>query len=240
MGGEAGGGTLAPVLVALATALVIMGVTVAILLTPAYTHAALGSAGSSSILGLSQAQVEAVSDLTIGEMLRGPATFAFSATPGGPAFYDAGEASHLRDARTALYGFVALVAASVVVLAVTLARHRRQAWPWRAVASGAAILAGGLALVGIFLAVAFDAAFELFHRLLFPGGNYSFDPLTERMVQLYPTPFWEMTAMTLAVLAIGLSAAVWLLARRLARRMATTPASAAPESPAVPDREAGG
>ena len=88
---------------------------------------------------------------------------------------------------------------------------------WRAVARGGGWLAVGLAAVGVLFALTFDLMFELFHRLFFPGGNWAFDPETQRLVQLYPIPFWQVTVGALAVLAIGSGALVWWLARRRAR-----------------------
>ena len=41
--------------------------------------------------------------------------------------------------------------------------------------------------------------FELFHELLFAGGSYTFDPLHERLVQLFPEQFWSETAIVLVV-----------------------------------------
>jgi uncharacterized membrane protein len=72
-------------------------------------------------------------------------------------------------------------------------------------------------VVGVLSAVAFDAAFELFHRLLFPGGNFSFDPASQRLVQLYPFAFWQLTAAALGALLVVGGALAWLVARRRAR-----------------------
>ncbi len=68
------------------------------------------------------------------------------------------------------------------------------------------------AAVGLFFAVAFDTAFTLFHEIFFPQGNWEFNAATEKMVQLYPTPFWEIISMTLAALILVLCAVAWLLA----------------------------
>jgi integral membrane protein (TIGR01906 family) len=66
------------------------------------------------------------------------------------------------------------------------------------------------------VAVAFDAAFEVFHRLFFAGGTYLFDPRTDRLVQLFPETFWSETATAVGavilVLALGTA---WFAGRRL-------------------------
>lgn len=209
----------ARVLVGLATAIVILGVTVILLFNPIFVNAGLRQAGSAAILGMTEAQAESVSDRTLGEMLFGPGDFAFPADPGGPRFYDQHEAAHLRDARLVLLLFLAVAVACAAALVVVTFRVRAS-WPWRAVADGAAVLAVALAAVGLFFIFAFDTAFELFHRIFFPGGNYSFDVTRECMVQLYPVPFWELTFTVGFLVAIVLGVIVWFVARRLARRPA--------------------
>jgi len=205
-------------LLGLATAVVILGVTVVLLFNPIFVNAGLRQAGSAAILGMTQAQTESVSDRTLGEMLLGPGDFAFPVEPGGPRFYDQSEAAHLRDARLVLWLFLAVALACAVAL-VLVAVRVRASWPWRAIAGGAAVLAVSVAALGLFFTFAFDTAFELFHRIFFPGGNYSFDVTRERMVQLYPVPFWELTFTVAFAVAILLGAIVWFLARRRARRL---------------------
>jgi uncharacterized membrane protein len=67
--------------------------------------------------------------------------------------------------------------------------------------------------------VAFDAAFEVFHELLFPAGSFSFDPATEHLVQLFPDQFWSDTTLALGVLTFTLSIVVAAVAARRAARL---------------------
>jgi hypothetical protein len=210
----------AAVALAIGTMIVIIAVAVLGLLTPYYMHGALDRAGSAGFLGVSPAEAHAFSDATVGELLLGPGTFTIPF--GGGSFYDAAEASHLRDARAVLYGLLGLAGLSVVVLGVGFARSRRQARYWRALSAGSGVLVVALVVIGALFLVAFDAAFTLFHEVFFPGGNWSFDFATQRMVQLYPIPFWQDTVLALGVVAIGIGAVVWLLARRRARRVEAT------------------
>jgi integral membrane protein (TIGR01906 family) len=206
---------------AVATAVAIIGVVVVVLLTPAYIHLGLRQADSAAWLGVSAEQAEALSDRTVAEMVFGPATFEFLMPSGAPRrFYDDAEASHLRDARLVLYGLGLLVVAAVVVLGVGFARRRGAAGYWRAVSRGAGALALAFAVIGALFLVAFDAAFTAFHEIFFPGGNWSFDPSTEHMVQLYPSAFWQLTTTVLGTLAIAIGALVWWLARRRAAALA--------------------
>lgn len=120
----------------------------------------------------------------------------------------------MRDVRTVLYGFLLTAAVAAVLLAVVAFRRRADRDVVRAMGRGGAILALATVVIGVFAAIAFDAAFELFHRLLFPGGNFTFDPLSQRLVQLYPFPFWQLTAAALGSLLVIGGAATWLIARR--------------------------
>jgi integral membrane protein (TIGR01906 family) len=69
---------------------------------------------------------------------------------------------------------------------------------------------------GIVSFVAFDALFETFHRIFFAGGSYTFDPATERLVQLFPFQFWQETAIVVGAVCIVLAAIVAAVASELA------------------------
>ncbi len=75
----------------------------------------------------------------------------------------------------------------------------------------------GLVLVGGFAFIAFDVLFELFHRIFFAGGSYTFDPATERLVQLFPFQFWQETAIAVGAAAIVFAAIVAGLSQRRLR-----------------------
>jgi hypothetical protein len=209
--------TLLRVLVPLATMLTIGALAFLPLLTPLYMHPALDAAGSAAKVGLGRQATYDYSDRTVSELVFGPASFDFAA-PDGSAFYDAAERGHMRDAQTVLYIFLGLAALAAVLLLVVGVRRRADAALLRAIGRGGAWLAVGTIVVGVIAAVAFDAAFELFHRLLFPGGNFTFNQATERLVQLYPLEFFQLTAAVLGGLLVAGGLAVWLAARRLTSR----------------------
>jgi len=100
----------------------------------------------------------------------------------------------------------------------------------------ARVLAVGVVALGIVSIVAFDTVFEVFHTLLFPGGSYTFDPSTERLVQLFPYDFWYQTAIALGVLIVALAIATVALATWRIRRADATmaAASALASGPAAP------
>jgi integral membrane protein (TIGR01906 family) len=210
---------LLPILLPAATAIAILAASLLILFLPFYIHPALDAAGAPAVLGVSPAQAHELSDRTVQELFLGPATFAF-AGPDGRPFYDANEAAHLRDVRVVLLSFMAVAGASLLLLVGALGFGWRRPVVWRAVGRGGAGLALILAVVGGLAIVAFEAVFELFHVIFFPGGNWAFDPTTQRLVQLYPLAFWQITAGALGVLAIGGGLIVWFIARRRAAGLA--------------------
>ena len=83
-------------------------------------------------------------------------------------------------------------------------------------AVAAALIA--IAVVGAFTVLAFDAAFEVFHALFFSAGSYTFDPRTDKLVQLFPMAFWSETATLVGVVILVASAVTWWIARERGRR----------------------
>ena len=217
-------GRLAGFLVAVATALVILGASIVPFLTPAYIRVEQDRTGVEALTGWEPAVVEHVTSSIVHDLVLGG---SFSA--GDVQVLNDREQAHMRDVRGVFQGFFALVAVAVVVLAWTSRGAREpeaRALVWRAVGSGARGLAVALVVAGAFALFAFDAAFEVFHRLFFSAGSYSFDPRTDRLVQLFPEQFWSETA--IAVGAVAIVAAIltaWVAARRAATR-GTAPALA--------------
>jgi Protein of unknown function (DUF1461) len=217
---------LASLVVGLATALAIIGAALLLLMEPFYIHAGLDAAGSAGILGVSSSETYRLSDQTVAELFVGPGRFREQwqgPCPAGAScqsqpFYDAAEIHHMQDVRTVLWGFLTVVGGALALLVVGLAVARQRRWFWEAVGRGAAALAVGTVVVGTLFAVAFDPMFTLFHEIFFPGGDWAFDPATERLVQLYPIPFWELTTAALAALTLLGGLVVWSLAHRAAGR----------------------
>lgn len=185
----------------------ILAVALLILMTPIWMHFALNSTGCRDFYaGLSQ-DCYALSDGTIRELFVGPGTF----TAFAPS-----EAAHMRDVRIVLWAFLVLAAASLLIVAWRVWRDGRSPETWRAVARGGLLLAGIVVVVGLFAALAFSVAFELFHRIVFPGGNWAFSG-DSLLIRLYPYEFWQLTAGALGVLAIVGGLGSWYLARRRLR-----------------------
>ncbi len=230
------GHRLGSFLIALATALGIVAVVMPLFLNPFWVAFEQGRAEAPAWTGFTVAELRVVTDAILADLLIGPPDFDVAI--GGEAVLNERERAHMRDVRTVFMGFFALTAVVVVAGIAVAIRRGRAGRPetWRSIRSGALGLIIGLVLVGGFAVIAFDVLFEVFHQLLFPGGSYSFDPATERLVQLFPFRFWQETAIALGVAAIVVAGIVAAVAhRRLSLRV---PEPSVPDAP--PAREAVG
>lgn len=201
--------------VSIGTALVILGAATIPMFTPLWVDAAQDRAEVPAWTGFDREDVRRVTGALIGDLVLGPPTFDTS-VDGVPVLNET-ERGHLRDVRTVLAGFAAIVVLGAAAVAGVLVNSRgRPAFRAAAVAAvrvGALALAGILVVLGGVAIVAFDVAFEVFHLLLFSGGNWSFDPATDRLVQLFPPRFWQETALAVGVVAIVLALVVARVAR---------------------------
>ncbi len=223
-------GRLGGFLAAAATALVILGVSILPFLSDAYIHVEQERAGAERLTGYDGESLRAVSAAIVHDLLLG-GDFTVPDVSSAPALNER-ERAHMRDVRGVFQGFFALVAGSILVLAWQFRRPRpsdARAAAWRAVARGARGLGIGLVVAGAFAIFAFDAAFEVFHRLFFSAGSYSFDPRTDRLVQLFPEQFWSDTAIAVGAAALVLAVLTVVVAGRragAARRAAVLSTSA--------------
>jgi len=206
------GSRLAGVLVAVATALVITGASIALFFNPAWVSFAQGRANAAAYTGWTPAEVDAVTRDVVLEVWFGPGTFGQQVA--GQAVFNERERAHMVDVRGVVLAFSALVAAALAVLLVGVVAARGSGWFRRAVALGAGGLAIGAVVIGGAFLVFFDTAFTLFHQLFFAQGTWSFDPATDRLVQLFPYQFWTETTVAIAVVGLGLTIGVWAVARR--------------------------
>ncbi|HWH37838.1 MAG TPA: DUF1461 domain-containing protein [Candidatus Limnocylindrales bacterium] len=205
------------VLAGAATAVVILSLALLPLLTPSWIHPAMTSVGATGA-GVTQAESLRLSDMTVNELLFGSGAFDIR-YDGGRPLYSPDEVAHMQDVRLVLFTFLGLATLALAGLAAALVRGGRSASLWRDIGRGAATLVVALVVLGVFAALAFGPAFELFHRLLFPGGNWAFDPAQSNLVRLYPLAFWQLSAAAYGLLAGGISVIAWLVARRRSRRL---------------------
>lgn len=205
-------------LVASATALVILGATIAPFLTPAVVRLEQDRAGAGSLTGYAPAQLDAVTGALLGDLVlwRGDFDVAVDGTP----VLTARERAHMRDVRGVFTAFWLLVGLSLLALVLAVGRARgteARFAAWRAVAGGARALAIGLVVAGALVLLAFEAAFEVFHRLFFSAGSYTFDPARDRLVQLFPMAFWSEVVAVVGVVALAVAVVTaWQAGRRAA------------------------
>jgi len=148
------------------------------------------------------------------------------------------ERGHMRDVRTVFIGFAGLTLIALVLMIVARLASRGSVRFWKRVRRGAKVTAVITIALGLTGAVAFDSMFQLFHELLFPGGNFNFDPNTERLVQLFPEEFWLETTLVLGGVIVVLS---YLVVRWAGRHIPARAKSAAVASgrTVAPGRPAG-
>lgn len=221
----------AAVLIGLATAIVIVAVAIVPFLSPQWVAFEQDRAQAAAWTGFTTEDLRTATDRILGDLVFGG---AFDVAIDGRPVLEQREQAHMADVRTVFRGLWVLAAISIVGL-ILASRRRDRAGSWSAVRGGAIGLMIGVVVAGVVGLVAFDQLFEAFHRIFFPPGSYLFDPLTDRLVQLFPFVFWQETAMAVGVLIVVLSALLWWIAgdrERAAHRAAATGSSAnpAPES----------
>ena len=212
-------GRAGSLLIAVATALLILAVTMPLFLNPWWVSTEQGRAEATAWTGYSETELRATTDAILADLVFGPPTFDVEVA-GAPVLIER-ERAHMRDVRGVFVGFLAAAAVLGVGAAVVTARRRDPVGrhrSWRAARAGAIGLIAALVAGGLVSLTAFDALFETFHQLFFAGGSYTFDPATERLVQLFPFTFWQETAMALGVVAIVIAAIVSVVATRRAAR----------------------
>jgi integral membrane protein (TIGR01906 family) len=209
---------IAAILTALATAVVIVAVAILPFLTPAWVDFDQGWAGAIGYTGFTHDELRTATTSILSDLVVGPPNFDV-AIRGVPVLNER-ERAHMRDVRGVFTGFAVLAALAAVGLVAAYVGARRLGHPeraWSAIRSGARGLMVGVVVAGLVAFFAFDAAFEVFHQLFFPGGTYTFNPATDRLVQLFPDSFWSETTMAVGAVVLVLSLLVAKLAGGRAR-----------------------
>jgi len=225
---------LASVAVAVATAIVITAIAMVPFLTPAWITFEQGRTGSAALTGYSTSDLHLATNAIVHDLVIGPP--AFDVTVNGEPVLNERERAHMRDVRGVFGGFGVVAAISLVVLVAGYAGAKRLGHPeraFRAIRLGARGLAVGVIAAGIVALVAFDTAFEIFHRLFFASGSYTFDGGTERLVQLFPFAFWSETTIAVGGVILLLCLGVIVAVGRFAakgdpQRDAIAPSAVAP------------
>ncbi len=212
----------AAVLIGLATAIVIVAVAIVPFLSPQWVAFEQDRAQAAAWTGFTTEDLRTATDRILGDLVFGG---DFDVAIDGRPVLEQREQAHMADVRTVFRGLWVLAAISIVGL-ILASRRRDRAGSWSAVRGGAIGLMIGVVVAGVVGLVAFDQLFEAFHRIFFPPGSYLFDPLTDRLVQLFPFVFWQETAIVVGVAIIAIALVVATVAGRRARRSAATETSA--------------
>ena len=223
------GGRVASVATGLATAIVIVALTILPFLSPAWVAFEQGRAEAAAWTGYTTEELRVATDAILADLVFGG---DFAVEVNGQPVLNGRERGHMADVRSVFRGLWVLAIISVVVL-VAASRRADRGRTWRAVRGGSIGLSIGVVIAGVVGFFAFDQLFELFHEIFFPAGSYLFDPLTDRLVQLFPFTFWFETAMVVGAVIIGVALVVAFVAgRRAAAHQAPEPA---PELSAMPE-----
>ena len=204
--------------IGVATALAIVAVTIPLFLNPIWVAFEQGRSRADAWTGFAPPDLRTATDAILADLVVGPPDFDV-AVAGAPVLNER-ERGHMRDVRGVFIGFFAVAVGAVVAAALITAQRdaggRRASWA--AIRGGSVGLVVVLVVAGAIALVAFDALFETFHQVFFPGGSYTFDPTTDRLVQLFPFQFWQETAIAVGAVSAVLAAVLAGVAtRRLAR-----------------------
>ena len=226
-------GGAAAVLIGLATALAIVAVVLPLFLNPVWVAFEQGRAEAAAWTGFSEPDLRAATDAILADLVVGPPDFDV-VVAGQPVLIER-ERGHMRDVRGVFAGFYAVTLVTGVGALIVAARRRGtdRVRTWHSIRTGATALIAALVAGGIVSFFAFDTLFEVFHQIFFAGGSYTFDPATERLVQLFPFQFWQETAIVVGAVCIVLAAIIVAVAtvRASAAEAASTSSADAAELP---------
>lgn len=124
------------------------------------------------------------------------------------ALFTARETEHMEDVKGLMQLVFRLnelsIAYVLTYVAAVFVWSRR---PARALAKQAlAGLGAGLAVVGVvgaFALIGFEAAWDRFHRIAFRNDLWQLDPDRDRLIQMFPEPFWEDMTYLLGIMTIA-------------------------------------
>ena len=210
-------GFLAALVIGVATTLVILAVAILPFLNPFWVGFAQERAEAPAWTGWTLAELRLVTDGVLADLVVGPPDFDVE-LDGAPVL-NAREREHMADVRDVFTSFYLVAAGCALILAGAFAFARgpaARAVLWRRLSRTGVIIVIVTVVGGALAVLFFDAAFTLFHDLFFPPGTWTFDPATERLVQLFPYRFWVETSVGVGVVVIALAALLAWVGRRRA------------------------
>ena len=195
---------------AVAIAVVLVAAAIVPFLNPLWVAFAQERAEATAWTGFTRQELSDATGRVLGDLLTGG---GFVIPMGsGVLLLDDREIVHMQDVQRVftVFGLLALGAATALI---GLRRIGGRRW-WAAARASAVGLAAGVFVLGMVGAFAFEVAFEVFHGLFFASGSYTFDPRTDRLVQLFPQRFWFETSMAVGAVILVLAGIVATVATR--------------------------
>src|SRR5215218_3127814 len=213
---------LAALVIGVATALVIVALAIIPFLNPVWVGFGQDRAEAQAWTGYTTARLRLVTNEILADLLVGAA--AFDVTLDGQPVLEDRERQHMADVATIFQRFFLVAAGAGLLIAGAFAfsrSDRARAVLWRRLSRSGLVIAAVTVVGGIAGVLLFDQAFTLFHELFFPPGSWTFDPGSEKLVQLFPQQFWVETTIAVGVVVVALSLLLWWFATRRARAHAT-------------------
>lgn len=206
-----------PIVVGLAIALVVIGLSVRVLTAPFVTTALLDATGGAELTGLDAATARGLA-----QQVRGYVTGAYQGElperVGERDGFSANAVSHLDDVRGVIRSAGLLTLALLLVAGVwAVARWRggRRGVVGAAMKAAAYWLLLGVPIAVVFALLDFDRFFAGFHALFFEAGTWQF-PAGDLLIQLFPESFWASAGALWGALVLAAAVALMLGSRAVA------------------------
>ena len=134
----------------------------------------------------------------------------------GTPIYNADELSHMEDVKTVVVWMRTVLSVLMLILVwITYAEVRkgRRLEMLAAFRRGAWATIGLIALILIFVTVAFDNLFTWFHMLFFKSGTWMFYT-SDTLIRLFPMRFWQDAFIAVGVLSLIASGLILILTKQ--------------------------
>ena len=204
----------ATVLVGIALAALVLGVSVSLLTGHAFTRLLASRYSLAAEAGLPRERMLDVAEHVRAFVVDGDAQTLPATVDGRPGF-DAAAVSHLLDVRQVLDSariVTGLLSALLTIwLGVHIARKRTQGIA-AALRAGAITSTVIVVLAAVIAVSDFESFFSAFHRLFFTSGTWTFS-YDSLLIQTFPEPFWVTAGLAWGGLVLVLAAALWATAR---------------------------
>lgn len=135
------------------------------------------------------------------------------------------ELSHIEDIKEvltkgqAVYFYLLLVFLIWQIIEYTRKKSAKWLAEWRKQLQLTGIL---WPLIAIILVLAFEPLFIFFHQVVFPGGNWLFDPATDLIIKLYPPRFFFYFVIVWLVVTEVVISVLYLIIRASLKPVRTT------------------